>query len=407
LCLGVSKARLVITAVVVEGRPVAQVAADYGVSRQWIYKLLTRYQLEGEEAFEPRSRRPHHQPTAIPGATVEWIIRLRRELTRQGLDAGAHTIAWHLAEQHQLTVSPATIWRIVNKAGLITPQPQKKPKAAFICFAAELPNEMWQVDFTHYRLTRLDGTPGADVEILCFLDDHSRYALSISCHQPVTGPRVVAVFRQAIADQGIPASVLSDNGMVFTTRFSGGRAGRDTLNGFSTLLRDLGVVQKHSRPNHPTTCGKIERFHQTLKKWLRAQPQQPQTIAELQALCDQFVTYYNTCRPHRSLNRRTPLAVYQARPKATPPAVTKAEPQARVRRDVVDSDGKLTLRHNGRLHHIGVGRTHARTPILMLINGLDIRIIHATTGEIIRQLILNPAVDYQAQGVRKPRPKPS
>jgi transposase len=134
LCLGVSKARLVITAVVVEGRPVAQVAADYGVSRQWIYKLLTRYQLEGEEAFEPRSRRPHHQPTAIPGATVEWIIRLRRELTRQGLDAGAHTIAWHLAEQHQLTVSPATIWRIVNKAGLITPQPQKKPKAAFRLF---------------------------------------------------------------------------------------------------------------------------------------------------------------------------------------------------------------------------------------------------------------------------------
>ena len=92
---------------------------------------------------------------------------------------------------------------------------------------------MWQVDFTHYRLTRPDGTPGADAEILCFLDDHSRYALSVTCHQPVTGPVVVATFRQAVADQGIPASVLSDNGMVFTTRFAGGRAGRDTINGFS------------------------------------------------------------------------------------------------------------------------------------------------------------------------------
>jgi transposase InsO family protein len=135
----------------------------------------------------------------------------------------------------------------------------------------------------------------------------------------VTGPVVVAVFRQTIADQGIPASVLSDNGMVFTTRFAGGRAGRDTLNGFSALLRDLGVVQKHSKPNHPTTCGKVERFHQTLKKWLKAQPLQPQTIVDLQALCNTFVAYYNNSRPHRYLNRRTPSAAYQARPKATPP----------------------------------------------------------------------------------------
>jgi hypothetical protein len=115
----------------------------------------------------------------------------------------------------------------------------------------------------------------------------------------------------------------------------------------------------------------------------------------------------NTQRPHRSLNRRTPSAAYQARPKATPTGATPAEPQPRVRHDVVDNDGKLTLRHAGRLHHIGVGRTHARTPILMLINGLHIRIIHATTGEMIRELTLNPAVDYQARGVRNSRPKPS
>jgi transposase InsO family protein len=403
----VSKARLVITAVVVEGRSVDQVSASYGVARSWIYELLDRYRAEGDAAFEPRSRRPHHQPTTIPAATAELIIRLRRQLAGQGLDAGAHTIAWHLAQQHQLTVSEATIWRTLQRAGLITPEPKKKPKTAYISFAAEQPNEMWQTDFTHYRLTRPDGTPGADAEILCFLDDHSRYALSVTCHQPVTGPAVVAVFRQAIADQGIPASVLSDNGMVFTTRFAGGRAGRDTINGFQAELRHLGVIEKHSKPSHPTTCGKVERFQQTLKKWLTAQPRQPTTIAELQALCDQFVAYYNSCRPHRSLARRTPSAAYQARPKATPPASPGTQPQARVRRDIIDTDGKLTLRHNGRLHHIGVGRTHARTPVLMLINGCDIRIIHNTTGELIRELQLNPAVDYQPQGVRKPRPKPS
>ena len=185
--------------------------------------------------------------------------------------------------------------------------------------------------------------------------------------------------------------------------FAGGQAGRNTINGFQAELRRLGVVQKHSKPNHPTTCGKVERFHQTLKKWLKAQPRQPQTVAELQALCNTFIAYYNNSRPHRSLSRRTPAAAYQAQPKATPSASAPAQPQPRVRRDVVDSGGTLTLRHNGRLHHIGVGRTHARTPILMLINGLDIRIIHATTGEIIRELTLNPAIDYQPRG----KPKPS
>ena len=401
-----SKARLVITAVVVEGRPVREVSATYGVARSWIYELLARYRKEGDQGLEPRSRRPHSQPAAIPAATVELIIQLRHQLAGQGLDAGAHTIAWHLAEQHSVVVSEATIWRKLQQAGLIIPEPKKKPKASYVRFAAEQPNETWQVDFTHYRLTRPDGTPGADAEILCFLDDHSRYAISVTCHQPVTGPIVVAAFQQAVADQGIPTSVLSDNGMVFTTRFAGGHAGRNTINGFSAELRRLGVVQKHSKPNHPTTCGKVERFHQTLKKWLAAQPRQPETLAELQTLCDHFVAYYNSRRPHRSLNRQTPLAAYQARPKATPTGSAQAEPQLRVRHDVVDSDGKLTLRHHGRLHHIGIGRTHARTPILMLINGLHIRIIHATTGELIRELQLNPAVDYQTRGVGKPRKYP-
>jgi transposase InsO family protein len=403
----VSKARLVITAVLVEGRSVREVSAAYGVARSWIYELLARYRTEGDDAFEPRSRRPHASPSALPPATVDLIIRLRRQLAGQGLDAGPHTIAWHLAQQQSLTVSAATIWRTLQRVGLICPEPKKKPKAAYLRFEAEQPNQMWQTDFTHYRLTGPDDTPSADVEILTFIDDHSRYALSVTCHQPVTGPAVLAAFRQAVADQGIPASVLSDNGMVYTTRFAGGRAGRDTINGFQAELRHLGVVQKHAKPNHPTTCGKVERFQQTLKKWLRAQPQQPTTVAQLQTLCDTFVAYYNSCRPHRSLNRRTPAAAYQARPKATPPSTPNSEPQARVRRDIIDAHGKISLRHNGRLHHIGVGRTHARTPILMLINGLDIRIIHATTGEIIRELILNPAIDYQAQGVRKPRPKPS
>ena len=172
-----SKARLVITAVVVQGRGVRETARSYKVSPGWVSRLVARYRVEGEAAFESRSRRPHSQPRAIPAATAELIIGYAISWPGKGWMPALTPIAWHLVEQHQLTVSEATIWRILNRAGLITPEPKKKPKSAYICFAAEQPNEMWQVDFTHYRLTRPDGTSGADVEILCFLDDHSRYAI--------------------------------------------------------------------------------------------------------------------------------------------------------------------------------------------------------------------------------------
>jgi hypothetical protein len=208
---------------------------------------------------------------------------------------------------------------------------------------------------------------------------------------------VVTVFRDTIAAHGIPVSVLSDNGMVFTTRFAGGRNGRNARNGFETELACHGVKQKNSSPNHPQTCGKIERFHQTLKRWLTAQPDQPATITQLQALLDQFAVQYNTCRPHRSLNRRTPTAVYLARPKATPTPTRSslAQPDTRIRRDRIDDSGVVTLRYHGRLHHIGVGRTHARTHVLLLIVDRNIRVINATTGELLRELVLDPTRDYQ------------
>jgi transposase len=115
-----SKARLVITAVTVEKRPVSEVARTYGVARSWVYALLARYRAEGEAAFEPRSRRPKTSPTAISDHAVELIIRLRKELSGQGLDAGPHTIAWHLQHHHQVRVSAATVSRYLTRHGLAT-----------------------------------------------------------------------------------------------------------------------------------------------------------------------------------------------------------------------------------------------------------------------------------------------
>jgi transposase InsO family protein len=387
--LEVSKARLVITAVVVEGRSPSEVARTYGVARSWVYKLVARYRVEGDAAFEPRSRRPHTRPDATSAATVELIIQLRRELTGAGLDAGADTIGWHLEHHHQITISRATIYRTIRRAGLVTAEPNKKPRSSYIRFQAEQPNETWQADFTHHRLA--DGT---DIEILTWLDDHSRYALSVTAHRPVTGPAVVSAFRAAIRTYGVPFSTLTDNGLVFTTRFAHG--GRTSRNGLENELVRLRVRQKNSRPNHPTTCGKVERFQQTMKRWLRTQPA-PDTITELQHQLDAFVDIYNHHRPHRSLpHRSTPALAYTARPKATP-GNDQPDGEFRVRHDRIHN-GRVSLRIDGNMHHIGLGRTLDGTRIIMLIHGYDIRVIHAATGEIIRTLTINPQRRYQGTG---------
>jgi len=399
-----SKARLIVTAVMVEGRSPSEVARAYGVARSWVYELVDRYRAEGDAAFEPRSRRPRRSPTATDPATVALIVSIREELVAAGLDAGADTIRWHLEHHHKVRVHAATIYRHLVRAGLVTPAPKKRPRSSYIRFEADQPNECWQSDFTHYPLA--DGT---DTEILSWLDDHSRYALHITAHRRVTGPIVLNAFRAAGTEHGYPASTLTDNGMVYTARYAGGRGGR---NAFETELARLGITQKNSRPNHPTTCGKVERFQQTLKKWLRSQPP-PETIHELQTLLDQFVVIYNQQRPHRSLARRaTPATIYTARPKATPTGGDN--PHYRVRHDRLDATGVVTLRVHGRLHHIGIGRTHARTHVIVLVDDLHVRVIDATTGELLRELTIDTTRDYQPTGKpkgptppKKKRPEPS
>lgn len=218
--------RLLITSVVVENRPFRDVATTYGVCPSWLYELLARYRAEGGAAFEPRSRRPKIVPRTTPAEVIDLILELREKLTTTGLDAGPDTIRWHLEHHHQLVVSRATISRYLTKAGLVTPEPKKRPKSSYIGFEASMPNEYWQSDFTHYPLTRPDSRPGADTEILTWLDDCSRYALSLTAHHRVTGPIVLRTFGETVAEHGIPASTLTDNEMVFTTRLSQGQEGR-------------------------------------------------------------------------------------------------------------------------------------------------------------------------------------
>ena len=385
-----SKAQLIITAVVLEGRSKSEVARDYDVSRYWVYQLVKRYEAEGAAAYEPRSRRPHHNPRAIDTALEDKIVQLRKTLDKAGYDAGAATIAEYLARDPEVPKVPAvsTIWRILTRRGFVVPQPHKRPRSAWKRFTAAQPNELWQADVTHWQLA--DNTP---VEILNMLDDHSRVAPASQARPTVTGPDVTDTFTNAFARWGTPAAVLNDNGAIFTA--TPRRGGRSAL---QVLLGNLGVKHVTSRPYHPQTCGKIERFHQTLKKYLRAQPPAA-TLEQLQHQLDEFLIYYNTVRPHRALHRHTPIEAFNARPKAFPRGY-QIPPHYRVRHDRIDAAGVITLRHNSRLHHIGLSKHLRGTKVIVLIDDLDIRVLDQRSGTLIRKLTLDPTRDYQPRGVK-------
>jgi len=395
-----STQRLVITAVLA-GQSQSDVARRYGVSQGWVSKLMARWHLEGEAAFEPKSRRPKNTPTATPSAVVELVIALRQRLSEAGLDAGAETIGWHLAHTHQVVVHRATIHRILTRHGLVDAQPRKRPKSSYTHFAADQPNECWQSDFTHYRLSTPDARPGADTEIISWLDDHSRFALLLSVHHRITAAIVLDTFTHTARKHGYPASTLTDNGMVYTVRLAGGKntGGRTSLE--AELFR-RGIIQKNGKPHHPQTQGKVERFQQTLKKWLTAKDRQPTTLTELQLLLDEFAEEYNRRRPHRSLpHRATPATAYASTVKATPGTSARDDTHNRTRSDRIDKSGTVTLRVAGKLRHIGVGRTHAGTHVTLLVQELDVTIINSATGEILRELTIDLNRDYQPHRTKK------
>lgn len=387
-----SKARVVVLEVVSGNLSVSQASVKYRMSRQHIYRLKERYEHGGLDAVEPRSRRPASNPRAVSDEVIAAIVLWREKLSADGLDAGPVTLQSHLAQQGLPVPSTSTIRRILHHHGLITAQPRKRPKSSYRRFAAEQPNECWQSDFTHWALA--DGT---DIEILNWLDDHSRYLLSITAYRRVSGPDVVATFTKTAEQHGLPASTLTDNGSVYTSRFTGGH------NDYERLLASLGITQKNGHPGHPQTQGKIERFHQTLKRWLTARPK-PLDLPAAQALLNHFATIYNTERTHRALPAgTTPDQAYHARPKATPP--NNPINHFRIRHDTVDQFGKLTLRHGSRLHHLGIGRAHATTPVLILVTTTTVTVLTKTTHHLIATHTINPTRNYWPNTNKKPRPK--
>jgi transposase InsO family protein len=373
-----------VNAVLVEGRSVRAVAQATGTSKSWVHRHVQLYRSGGPAALEPLRRGPKHAPALTAPEVEDEIVWWRKHLDDAGFDAGARTIHYHLSQAHGGVPSLSTIHRVLRRRGLVVDQPQKRPRSSWIRFAADLPNECWQSDMTHWHVG------DEKVEILHFIDDCSRLVLSSKVVPVASAVDVVELFYATAATWGLPACVLSDNGGIYTASYRGASTGLEID------LAALGIGFKHGKPYHPQTQGKIERYHKTLKKWLAAQDEFD-SEESLQRGVDFFAAYYNEIRPHQA-HGRPPLAVYAERDKAAPSIEgQRISPETKVRRDRVDKTGSVTLRYRSNLHHIGLGRAHKAKRVLLLVADLDVRVLD-TDGTMLRHLTLDPTRDYQPIG---------
>lgn len=367
---------------------VSGLCRDLGISRESFYKYRRRFEAEGLAGLVERSRRPSASPYQTSPEMEDLIVKTRKQLAEVGNDCGAQSVVYRLVRDGWEGVpSVATTHRVLVRRGQVISQPHKRPKSAGKRFRWPNPNGAWQMDGTATMLA--DGT---DVWIIDSLDDHSRLVPSALACAGLTTEAAWEALCLGAEKFGLPAHLMSDNGSCFTGRFLGGQVL------FETNLRAAGIKHILSSPGHPQTCGKLERFHQTLKRWLAARPL-PTTIAELQALLDKFLDYYNHHRPHRALGGATPLEAWQAQPPAIPTEPIPATGTARLR--VIDDNGRLAIGN----YIIGIGAPHAARTVLTLIKGLDVTIIGRDNGHIIRRFTIDTTRRYQPSG-RPPGRRP-
>ena len=358
---------------------VTQFCRDHGVSTWFFWDLRRRHEREGDVVLEPKSRAARTVANRTSSSIEEAIVAERKRLSDLGLDAGPATIAFHLADVAGVP-SEATIWRILKARGFIDADPSKRPKRAHRSFTAERANECWQLDDTPWQLA-----DGSEVKILNVIDDHSRLLVASTAMATCTGAATLAVVAAAAAVLGWPARFLSDNARAF----------RNVL---ADALAKLGVRAGHSRPYHPQTCGKVERVHQTLKKWLTKQPAAA-TIEDLQAQLDLFRLIYNHHRPHRSIGRRFPADVWTTAPKSGPAGQPIGTP----------TQTSTTTVHGGRVRptrklRISVGAAYNGLPATVVITADTAHVFIA--GRHIRRLTIDPTKRNQPL-YNRPGPPPS
>jgi transposase InsO family protein len=379
-----------------EAMNVAQVCEEVGISRQSFYKYVARCRVEGLAGFEPRSRRPLTCAQAVAAEVEDAVIGWRKQLVDGGLDHGATTIQWHLGRDERFTAkvpAVATVHRILVRRGFVTPQPEKRPKSSWRRFEAPAPNEWWQIDSTDWVIAAAPGL----IKIFNIVDDHSRVACASRAVEEATGEQAWTTFCQAAERWGLPAGVLSDNGLCF----SGKLRGFEVL--FEAKLRDAGVRPITARPYHPQTTGKVERFQQTLKRWLRRQDRRhglARDLAELQIRLDTFQRYYNEERPHQGIGRITPLSRWLASP-----PVSAGEPLPHPGPRPEPHPVKVNATGIARVNElkIGVGVRWAGCDVTVIFDQRSATIFSG--GQLIRHLHIDRTRTYQPTGQRRGGPR--
>jgi len=363
---------------------VARLCEAEGTSRKTFYKWVGRYREFGLEGLEDRSTRPRTSPGQIRVEVEDEIVRLRKELGDAGLDHGATTIQWHLGRNRGASgrvPSVAGVHRVLVRRGLVIRQPAKRPKGSWKRFEAAAPNERWQIDAMDWTIAT------GVVRVFNIIDDHSRVATRSRAVPEATTEAAWATFSQAAEVWGLPAGVLSDNGLCF----SGKLRGFEVL--FEANLRDAGIAPATGRPYHPQTTGKVERFQQTLKKWLRRQVLAADLV-ELQAQLDQFCFVYNHERPHQGIGRMVPIDRWNAGLAARPASEPLAHPDLSTHRfeGCVAADGRVRAGGFG----IGLGVEWAGHPALVLIAADRATVL--IDGHLVRHLTLDRTRVYQPSG---------
>ena len=364
-----------------DGLNVREFCGAHGVSTWFFYDLRRRYAAEGLAALEPRSRAPRRVANRTRAEVEDVIVGLRKELEGLGLDAGPATIAYHLpaalGAPEGRTPSEATIWRVLVRRGFVVAQPHKAPRHAHRSFTAARANECWQIDDTEWALA-----DGSAVKIINVEDDATRVVVASRAVATCTGAAAFDAFVVGAGQWGWPERMLSDNAKAYRLMLA-------------EALAPLGIAAGHSRPYHPQTCGKVERFHQTLKRYLDMQSQAA-TIEELQAQLDAFAALYNRRRPHRGIGRRIPGEVWAAMPKSGP-ADRPLGASTKVVRRRVQRNGVVGLGREG--FAIGLGRRFAGSTATVVRTAKTCHVF--IEGRLIRQLTLDPSRRSQPRSSRR------
>ena len=363
---------------------VAAKCRELGVSRETFYKYVSRFKAEGVDGFYPRSRRPHTTPTKLCAELEDALVALRKREQDAGWDFGADAVLMALATrpglwpEGQPLPARSTINRVFDDRGQLAKVPQRAPRRRSRRFARESVNELWQYDGFEWQLGN-----GTKVVVLHLNDDCSRLDLALQIAHSENSVEVWQTFCLAVERYGLPAAVLSDNG----TAFSGRRRGWTAA--FETNLADLAITAITSRVGHPQTCGKNERAHQRVLKWLRRQPL-AHDEAELQSQLDAYRSAYNS-RPNRVLQRLTPQQRYDLGPLAAPGPDRGSAPTLHLTRATVSTTGSIGV--DGTL--VGLGRRHAGQDAIVFRRGDLISVF--IDDRLIRTLVLDRTRHYQPQ----------